>query len=87
MRIVALGDPETLLGLRLVGLDEGYDSKTVDDAVSTLRLLLDRDDVGVIIITSDYYQEMEEIIEEIREESIFPLLVEIPTRTDLEARR
>jgi vacuolar-type H+-ATPase subunit F/Vma7 len=84
MKIVALGDQEAMIGLRLAGIDEIFRPRTRDDAVSLLLSLRDRKDVGVIIISSDFYRQTREVVREIREESIFPLIVDIPTRQRLE---
>ena len=86
MKIVGLGDPEAMLGLRLAGITEIYRPETRDDAVSLLVSLTEREDVGVIVISSDFYRRIRNTIGEMREEHIFPLLVEIPTRQDLEER-
>ena len=86
MKIVALGDQEAMIGLRLAGVDEIFKPQTRDDAVSLLFSLKEREDVGVIIISSDFYRQTREVVREIREESIFPLIVDIPTRQELEER-
>lgn len=84
MKIVALGDQEAMIGLRLAGIDEIFRPRTRDDAVSLLLSLKERKDVGVIIISSDFYRQTREVVREMREESIFPLIVDIPTRQRLE---
>lgn len=84
MKIVALGEQEAMLGLRLAGIDEVYRPKTRDEAVSLLYSLKERQDIGVIIISSDIYDQITETVREIREENLFPLLVDIPTRQKLE---
>ncbi len=84
MKIVALGDRETMIGLRLAGINEVYNPETRDEAVSLLLSLKERRDVGVVIISSDYYDQITETVREIRETDIFPLLVDIPTRQSLE---
>ena len=86
MKIVALGDQEALIGLKLAGIDETFKPQTKDDAVSLLLSLKEREDVGVIIISSDFYRQTREVVKEMREESIFPLIVDIPTRLGLEER-
>jgi vacuolar-type H+-ATPase subunit F/Vma7 len=86
MKIVALGDQEAMIGLRLAGIDEIFKPETKDDAISLLFSLKKREDVGVIVISSDFYRQTREAVREIREESIFPLIVDIPTRQELEER-
>jgi len=86
LKIVAFGGREPMLGLRLAGIEEVYEPKTRDEAVSLLLSLKDREDVGVIIISSDFYDQIMETVREIREERIFPLLVSIPTREELRGR-
>ena len=82
MKIVALGNHTTMLGLRLAGIYEVYHPTTKAEASSLLRSLKEREDIGVIVISSDLHNQISGTMKEIRKEVTFPLLVSISTREE-----
>ena len=74
MKIVALGDTETLTALRLAGLTEIYETKDKFQECTT------DNEVGLILITEKLAAEMSSQINEIRQQKLFPIIVEIPDK-------
>jgi V/A-type H+-transporting ATPase subunit F len=75
MKIVALGDNETLTALRLAGLTETYATKDKFIECTTDK------EVGLILITEKIAAELSAQINEIRQQKLFPIIVEIPDKT------
>lgn len=77
MKFVVIGDRETVLGFRFVGV-EGTIATLRADALAALEQAVERKDVGVVLVT-------EKVAAEIRDEVDarlfgfgFPLVLEIP---------
>ncbi len=77
MKIVAVADEDTVTGLKLAGIDEGYVS-TDDDARSIFLSLSERKDIGLIITTERIAgsASVRSIITQITEKE-FPIVVEL----------
>ena len=77
MKFFVIGDQETVLGLRLVGVD-GAVAVGRDDALAALTEAVARDDVGVVLVTEKVAAEIRDEVE-VRLYGIgFPLVLEIP---------
>ena len=76
MKVVALCDKETAVGLQLTGIRECYvpDSKT---AVSLFQDLTKRTDIGVVIITEKIAKDIDVILKDFRLHNKSPIFVEI----------
>ncbi len=74
MKIVAFGDKETLTALRLAGLTETYATKDKFHECTT------DNEVGLILITEKLAAELSAQINEIRQQKLFPIIVEIPDK-------
>jgi len=74
MKIVALGDNETLTALRLAGLTQTYTTKDKFHECATDT------EVGLILITEKLATELSTQITEIRQQKLFPIIVEIPDK-------
>ncbi len=78
-KIAMVGNRLMSLGFRLGGIPESYEAADEKAAESSLKSLLDRDDVGIIIITSGIKKLVKERrLQEAISGSILPLIVEIP---------
>jgi len=77
LKIVAVADEDTVTGLKLAGIDEGYVS-TYDDARSVFLTLSERKDIGLIITTERIADSaaVRSIITQITEKE-FPIVVEL----------
>ncbi|MFX1518506.1 MAG: V-type ATP synthase subunit F [Promethearchaeota archaeon] len=78
MKIVVVADEDTVTGLKLAGIDEGYGVQSPEDANPILLTLSERKDVGLIIITERIADSaiIRSTITKITEQE-FPIIVEI----------
>jgi V/A-type H+-transporting ATPase subunit F len=53
MKVAVIGDPDFTLGFRLVGIRDVYDITSDEELVEAVRNVLDREDVGVVVIRYD----------------------------------
>ena len=74
MKIVAFGDNETLTALRLAGLTETYGTTDKFHECTTDT------EVALILITEKLAAELSSHINEIRQQKLFPIIVEIPDK-------
>lgn len=78
MKIVVLGDKDTALGFRLAGVHEAYSfEETIQElerAKNKLKELVEREDIGVILITERLAQKIE--IPDVT----FPIILQIPDK-------
>ncbi|ASJ01904.1 V-type ATP synthase subunit F [Thermococcus profundus] len=79
MKIAVMGDPDTALGFRLAGVHEVYSFGStpleLERANNKLRELIERDDVGIILITEGLAQSMD--IPEVK----FPIILQVPDKS------
>lgn len=78
MKIVLMGDTDTTLGFKLAGVHETYafgeSSLETDRARNKLKELIERGDVGIILIT-------ERLAERVGiPEVMFPIILQIPDK-------
>jgi V/A-type H+-transporting ATPase subunit F len=80
MKVAALCDKETAVGLQLTGVRECYvpDSET---ALTLFHELTKRTDVGVVIITEKIAQNLDAALKDFRLHKKTPIIVEIPDKT------
>jgi len=77
VKFFVIGDQETVLGLRLVGV-EGSVAVRRDDALTALKEAVARDDVGVVLVTEKVAAEIRDEVEARLYGIGFPLVLEIP---------
>lgn len=79
MKIAVLGDPDTALGFKLAGVHEVYSFSftplELERAANKLRELIEREDVGLILITEPLAQSIE--IPEVK----FPIILQVPDKS------
>jgi V/A-type H+-transporting ATPase subunit F len=80
-RIAMVGNEQLVLGFKLAGVVESYVISGQQHAESTLKKLLERGDVGIIIMSSGVKRQVRDrrLMETI-DESILPLVVEVPEK-------
>lgn len=78
-KIVIMGKKELSLGFRLTGISESYEPEDGQAAESAIRDLLQRNDIGLIIISSWLVKSIRDrkILNAI-DSSILPIFMEIP---------
>ena len=77
MKFYIIGDRQTVLGFRLVGI-EGTDVEDREEALSALRTAVSKKDVGIILITEKVAGKMRDEVEARLYGMGFPLVLEIP---------
>ena len=77
MKFFVIGDHETVLGLRLVGVD-GAVAVGRDAALVALKGAVAKDDVGVVLVTERVAAEIRDEVEARLYGIGFPLVLEIP---------
>ncbi|MCC8023120.1 MAG: V-type ATP synthase subunit F [Clostridiales bacterium] len=70
---------DTLMGMRLAGID-GVVVSDARKAEEVLRQAMEREDVGIILITEHLSRRCEALVYELKRLHSRPLLVEIPDR-------
>ncbi len=77
MKFFCLGDEDTVLGFRLVGL-EGRAVKSAAEAREAFAVATATQDVGIILMTERAARLIREEVEDYIYNSDFPLVLEIP---------
>ncbi|NJF25042.1 V-type ATP synthase subunit F [Thermococcus sp. Bubb.Bath] len=79
MKIAVVGDPDTALGFKLAGAHEVYSFRATpleyERAKNKLRELIEREDIGIILITEGLAQKVE--IPEVK----FPIILQVPDKS------
>jgi len=70
---------DTLVALRLAGV-KGILTESTEEAEKELDVLMNDPDIGILLITEKLAEDLRERIDQIKEKSLFPLIVEIPDR-------
>ena len=78
MKIAAICDNDTAVGLRLAGLQELYVPD--DDAVKIWNQISERDDIGIVFITEKIAEDIGKHLKEYRIRNNIPIVVEIPDK-------
>ena len=80
MRMFLISDNvDTLTGMRLAGID-GVVVHEKQEIKQTLDEVLSQKDIGIILMTEKLGKEIPEIVDDIKLNRTFPLLLEIPDR-------
>lgn len=80
MRMFLISDNvDTLTGMRLAGID-GVVAHEKQEIKQALDEVLSQKDIGIILMTEKLGKEIPEIVDDIKLNRTFPLLLEIPDR-------
>lgn len=80
MKFYVLSDNiDTCMGMRLAGM-EGLVVHEREEVLEQLKTLLERKDIGTILITEKLMQECSDVIQQIKLTRKRPLIAEIPDR-------
>ena len=82
MKIIALCDPDTAIGLRLAGLDTIY-TPTKERSLRQIWNDIEDNpkDIGLIIVTESYAEEIGKQLKDYRLRTVLPIIIEIPDKT------
>lgn len=87
MKFFVIGDPDTVLGFRLAGI-EGEEVSSPEEASEALDRAFEREGLGVIILSERIAEKIRSRVDQYLYKTTFPLIIEIPDRTGpLEGRR
>ncbi len=78
MKVLVIGHPEAVLGFSLAGVN-GHAVTTAEEANRALDEALSAKDIGIILVTQDVAQMLQERVEDLKLHSTSPLVVEIPS--------
>jgi len=78
MKLAALCDEDTAVGLRLVGIKETYVPK--EDSAKIWKELSERDDIGIIFITEQIVEDLQRELKDFRLQNNIPIILEIPDK-------
>jgi V/A-type H+-transporting ATPase subunit F len=78
MRLAALCDSDTAVGMRLAGVNELFvpNGKTLD----VWNQITERDDIGILFITEKIAEDLGKYLKEFRIRNNMPIIVEIPDK-------
>lgn len=80
MRMYLISDNvDTLTGMRLAGVD-GVVVHEREELRKAIEAAMDDKNVGIILLTEKFGREFPDLLDEIKLERAFPLLIEIPDR-------
>ncbi|CAB50667.1 V-type ATP synthase subunit F [Pyrococcus abyssi] len=79
MKVVVMGDSDTVTGFRLAGVHEAYEfdfsELSIERARNKLKELVERDDVGIILITERLAQRIGDL-----PQVNLPIILQIPDK-------
>ena len=77
MKFYIIGDKDTVTGFSLVGI-EGTVAHSQADSLRSLRQALNRNDIGIILITERLGREIQPILDELISQKKCTLILQIP---------
>jgi V/A-type H+/Na+-transporting ATPase subunit F len=77
MKVLVIGHPEAVLGFSLAGV-QGVAVSTAEETNKALDEALATEDVGIVLITQDVSDLIQGRMDDLRQHSTVPLVVEIP---------
>ena len=78
MKLAALCDKDTAVGLRLAGIQETYVSK--GNEVELWTQISERDDIGIVFINEKIAENLDKDLKEYRLRNNIPIIIEIPDK-------
>ncbi len=78
MKLAALCDKDTAVGLQLAGIKETYVSK--EDTAKIWKELSEREDIGIIFVTEKIAEELQRELKDFRLCNNIPIILEIPDK-------
>jgi V/A-type H+/Na+-transporting ATPase subunit F len=78
MKLAALCDKDTAVGLRLAGIQEIYVSE--GNEVKLWNQISERDDIGIVFINEKIAEDLDKDLKEYRLRNNVPIIIEIPDK-------
>jgi V/A-type H+-transporting ATPase subunit F len=80
MKVAAIADSDTIIGLRLAGVRLSFPVETPEQAEEALSTVLQDQSVGLIIFTEKIADKMRGAIADVMSQRTVPIIVEIPDK-------
>lgn len=77
MKIAVIGDPDFNIGFRLVGIRDIYDVKNDEELVNAVRDVLNRNDIGIVVIRYDDLKKLPLVLRREIDERVEPTFVAV----------
>ncbi len=84
MRIAAVGDRESIVGLRLAGVRTVLETSDPNEALEYVKRLLEEKDIAIVIITKTIIEEIQSELEALRKGRMIPTFIAFPDRGKVE---
>ena len=78
MKLAALCDKDTAVGLRLAGIQEIYVSE--GNEVKLWNQISERDDIGIVFVNEKIAEDLDKDLKEYRLRNNVPIIIEIPDK-------
>lgn len=78
MKLAALSDKDTAVGLRLAGIQELFVPN--GNTKNIWNQIIERDDIGILFVTEKIAEELDKYLKDFRIRNIIPIIVEIPDK-------
>jgi len=78
MRLAALCDNDTAVGMRLAGVNDLFIPN--DNTLDVWNKITERDDIGILFITEKIAEDLGKYLKEFRIRNNIPIIVEIPDK-------
>jgi len=79
MKIAALCDKDTAVGLRLAGVHEIFISE--GNPIKFFDQIIEKNDIGILFITEKITKDISKYLKEFRLQNETPIIIEIPDKT------
>jgi V/A-type H+-transporting ATPase subunit F len=79
MKLAAICDKDTAVGLKLAGIKDTY--ITEDNSEKIWNEISEKDDIGIIFITEQIAEELQRELKEFRTRNNIPVILEIPDKS------
>jgi len=76
-KVAVIGDPEFNIGFRLVGIRDIYDVTSDEELVNAVENVLNRDDVGIVIIKYEDLKKLPAMLRRRIDERVEPTFVAV----------
>jgi len=76
-KLAVIGDPDFNIGFRLVGIRDVYDVKNDEELIKAVRNVLDREDIGIVVIRYDDLKKLPVTLRREIDERVEPTFVAI----------
>ncbi len=77
MKIITIGDHDFVVGFKFGGVD-GIVIKNKSETLNVVKELIEKKNIGIIIIQEKFYNEVKDVVDELLEGRLYPVIVSVP---------